>query len=123
MSPYIIDTIVDAIKNSPAIDMVPMDHYAVLVVAVCQCHGATGAMTSLPLEAAPPEISARLRADRTETSLPVVVTDQDAKIVRVAVIHWDEPRPAVAAKTTPAQHVQAAPALTTIRVNSRGGAA
>jgi len=110
MDPYIIDSLVSSARTPEILDGVPLDHFLLIKVISCKCHGSFGLVSFVPLSETPAGIR-DLRPQRTEISLPIVITDEDGKVVHVRTIHWDEPRPV---RTMP---------MHAIRINSRGGMA
>lgn len=96
INPFIIDTIINAVSDFRVIDSVPMDHFVLVKLATCPCHGATAGMVEHKAISEAPKGLHALRQDRTETSLPVVIMDESGTVVHVRTIRWDEPRPFVA---------------------------
>jgi len=117
MNPHVIDSLFEGIKRTgEMIEKCPLDSLLIVRLTECECHGFTASICVVPLSSVPAKYQ-RLRAERTTTSLPVVVM-RDNEVIHVRTLHWDEPRsPAPLAPSTPSKPSPP------VRINSRGGSA
>jgi len=120
IDPGVIESIISGVKDDRIIGPCPLDHYMLIRIVICQCHGPAGIVSYMPLSGAPKQLG-RLRRDRTETSLPVVVIDEDGDVVHIRTIHWDEPRPHQVQADLEEVRLREAQVQPVLRVNSRGG--
>ena len=115
INPHIIDTIISAVSDFLVIDNVPTGHFVLVKFSMCPCHGATVGIVEHKALSELPKGLPSIQQGRTETSLPVVMVDEDGTVVHVRFIRWDEPRPFVANPGTMLPKIP--------KCNSRGGSA